>query len=107
MATEFKKMDFFQHKLLAGKDARFYVRGGSSFMYVGSDRFDFEPPSEEDRILQIGHINAGPMDISKEVVLDGFIWLWQNEEHYALVFFDTSRSHAPIALKFGNALLDS
>lgn len=107
MTTDFSKLDFFHHKILAGKDAKFYVRDGRSFMYVAQDRYDFDNPSKDDLGMQIGHIEASPINVNKNIALNGFIWLWQNEEYYALVFFDDSRSHPPIALKFGNALLES
>lgn len=104
MSVNFRELDFFQYKLLAGKEASFYVRDGRSFMYVGAEKYEFDKSDNSAEKCSIGNFDAEIIDESKDLALKGFIWLWQKDEYYALVFFDHTKKHPPIAIKFGNAL---
>lgn len=94
------ELDFFICKRFENKKATFYIRDGKSFMYVGNEKVEMDevdPNEPEDpeypRVV-----------LSKDIKLEGFMYFYQNEQYYGLVFIDGKRKHAPIAIKFGNGL---
>lgn len=104
-AIAFKDVDFFALRLLDKKDCRFCVRSGKAFMYVDNQRYDFEDTPDSKEVTKFGSdFEAVNMDTTKDVTVEGFILFWQKESFYAVAIIDHKRKHAPIALRFGDAL---
>lgn len=106
MEHAIEKLDFFQIKMLEGKQGTLYIRDGKAYIYQGSDKYhltegfvgEYVPRAENAVIAD------KPMDLSKDVKVEGFFWLYQNEEHFAMAFIDSTRKHPALLLRAGNAL---
>lgn len=119
MSQTIKDIDVFKLSSLADKPATIYqdMEKDKTFMYVGSERFDIPENS-----LALSRPGDHPLaekfvgfSFKEDVKLDGWIKVFQMDEHYMVMFATEKFADQPgepdtlndiVLLKVGNALDD-
>lgn len=109
MEHAIEKLDFFQIKMLEGKQGTLYIRDGKAYIYQGSDKYHLTEGSASEYIprdIRTGNLHK-PMDISKDTKVEGrFRMVHMPNGFYSLVFIDDVKKFPPILLNSGNTLTE-